>query len=640
VSVNIHVNSTPKHLRITPTMVDDFLIDPVLGVYVVFGVKLDVFQAVALRLMWWCPDFLDSSGFGTGKSLRFYLFWNLRAVIVGDQHLLVYYQTFSVMQRIFWQYYQQFNSRTAPLFAAQLGKLDVEGEKDGKDNTRGPACYIQHFKNESMMIAPAPNWIQDAKGQAGLTVNGAGVDEFTKVEAMARKDSTTSGINQQITGRVRRQQGCFNQNHPLWSNRRVFLATAETMSHPSYARKKNFDDQIAAGNPNYAVFTSCFKDFSNLRTERDIRVERGARGQPDRVMVTVGRAFRDQVPDWKTITDLARGGSRLTRAHFRREVLGLWARETAGLYSEAAMQRCVAAGMAQNLQPECTRNSSFPEVYYFNGIDPAPAQSARADDAGTVVLRARPKPGLGHPPTSSPADWLAEFVWAYRVRGEKKRRLDEGVVIAERPREFSGLIHRKHLAFNFTGLLMDPQGGGAAIWPEMNKSRQLIDLVEREVVPISTPDDVFAGNAARILLLFRREYLDQLWPTLPPGVDALYDAAHRAFEEAIEHGEVAFPLPFNERPKAETEGWSVEQQWALKNLDAVREQLQHIEVAMKEDGATLDLTRNGNRKFGSLKKKDLAYAAMFAYVRFLVWLKTGEMEYAREGEGEVGFYSY
>jgi len=32
------------------------------------GIKLDAFQAAALRIGWWVPNVIDESGFGTGKS--------------------------------------------------------------------------------------------------------------------------------------------------------------------------------------------------------------------------------------------------------------------------------------------------------------------------------------------------------------------------------------------------------------------------------------------------------------------------------------------------------------------------------------------------------------------------------------------
>ena len=659
ITVSGGLTRTARHLQVTPTMVDDFLIDPVMGAHVIFGIKLDVFQAVRQRLYWWTPDMIDSSGLGTGKSLSFFLFMNLRCTLIGDQHVCTYYQRFQSMKDIYWPYYDSFNASRAPIFAAQLGHRDMEGDVTGKDKSKGPACYQAFFKNESINFGPAPDWIRGATGQAGLTFNVVGVDEWTKVESMSKSGRVTnekgfvvSGIDQQVIGRVRRK--CYNQNHPLWCNHRLFLATAESLRHPSYENYRKHLAEAEAGNPGYAVFTSCFKDFSNLPTETDIRIEpcicKTGRIPPDntecplchgeaRVLTsTKGKSFRETIPDWKTLFNLHK---RYTHGHWMREGLGIWARETQGWYSENALNRCVEAGLGNGLEPECGRAESRPDLkdaFYFMGIDPAPAQGRKSDDGGLAVLRVRPRPGLATPPTSNVADWLAEFVWAYRVRGEVNKSDDAGVWQAQRTRDQAGIIHKKHRQFNLAGIMMDTQGGGLQIWPELNKTRQTIDGIEQECVPIAAVSDTSVGNAHFILMMFVRDSLAPLWPLLQPGVDSLYTAMHTAFQEAVEHGEVGFPLPFNERPRATTEGWGNEKEWALKNLDAARLQLCNVQAATLENGAW-DLTRNGAKKFSAAAgKKDLAYACVYAYVRFLLWLKMGELEFMHGDDGEAGVY--
>ena len=658
ITVSAGVARVARHLQITPTMVDDFLVDPVLGAYVILGLKLDVFQQARLRMMWWTPNVIDSSGFGTGKSLGVWAFLNLRAVIIGDQHLCVYYQTFQSAKDIFWPYYWTFDSRRAPIFEAQLGKLDAEGDTDGKDNAKGPACYKQYFKNESLVMAPAPNWFQDAKGQAGQTFNVVAVDEWTKVETMTKKASRVTnekgdavgGINQQIMGRVRRAS--WNQFHPLWGNHMVFLATAESVQHPGYRRYRNFLTAIKNGDPDYGLFSASFKDFSNTREERDIRIEncgcKTAGGEPagecpqcggdGRVLTaTLGKPIKEVVPNWKRIDSMKK---EFTRAHFLREVCGIWARETRGWYSEDALERCVAAGLANRLEPETQRNTALGEVHYFTGYDPAPAQKAGADDAAIVTMRARPRPGLGAPPTSNLSDWLCEFVWAYRMRGEVKRggEDDNGVLFASTTNQMSGRVHAVHRAFALTGLLMDPGGGGNLILPELNKGRQMINGIETHCTPIACTDDYTVSNAHLILNLFLRRDpgIQALWPLLT-GDDGLYEAMHVVFQEAVDHAVVNFPLPFKERPGETTKDWSREKRWALINLDEMRRQLVMIQAATHDDGSWA-LTKNVAKTFSAIGKKDLAYAGIFAYVRFLIWLKLGEFEFGREEEGEVGIY--
>jgi len=644
ITVSAGVTRTAKHLRITPTMVDDFLIDPVLGIYVIFGVKLDVFQAAATRITWWVPNVLDSSGFGTGKSFRIWLVSNLRGLLIPGQQIVAYYQTFQSVKDIYWANYQRFGSNRAPIFAAQLGRLDEEGATDGKDNTRGAACYKQFFKNDSCIFGPAPNWLQGAKGEAGRTFNVAMIDEWTKVETMTPKDTKLTGeggnliggIDQQIIGRVRAVS--FNQHHMLWGNHIIFTATAESTLHPAYQRVKQFQKEIEAGNPNYAMITGCFKDFSNVRTESNIRVvlADGHHGQHGHRQLTsrFGKPFKEVLPNWNTIKML-KGRS---RAHFQREGLGLWARDTKGFYAEDDLARCVAAGITAGTEVECTRNSKLAEVHYFDGIDAAPAQSKRADDGAKVVLRLRPRPGLGRLPTSVSSDWLFEYVWAYRVRGQRpKPGQEDAHFFAQRTGDWSGLIHLKHQHFNFDGIMMDSQGGGQLIWPELNKQVQRINGVEQAVTPIATVDDSSVGNAHLILCLFLREHCAVLWPILNPGVDSMYTAAHNAMRDMVSHAELLFPKAFNDRPASETDLWPVEQKWALKMLDEVRRQLCVVHVATKDNGE-YDLTRNNAYRFSAVGKKDLAYAALFALVRALIWLKAGELEFAAAGNDDPGIY--
>ena len=577
-----------------------------------------------MRIEWFVPNVIDESGFGTGKSLRLWALTNLRAALIEEQACCAYYQTFNAGQRIFWPYYHlRFGSHA--WFRAQLGQVDFEGDKDGKANTRGPACYIQHFKNGSQVMMPAPNWLQDAKSQAGLTLNWVVIDEWTKVETMAKKPARpgepylAGGINQQILGRLRGRN--FNQFHMLWGNHCIFSATAENTNHPSQARVDQFKKEVRRGNPNYAVISFNFKDASNLRSFS-------------------GKPFKDEIIDWNAIRNMK---TQFTRSHFLRECLGVRVRETAGFYSEAALARCVELGLAHGLQPEIGRSgvpgargqvSGFsgpdtphltPETFYFLGIDPAPAQRKTADEGAMAVLRVRPRPGLGAPPTNNLSDWLPEFVWAYRVTYKNPFT----------NRQWCGFIHKKHRQFGFAGICMDPQGGGQQIMTELNKTRQLVDGIETEVRPIASLEDTTVGDASFILNLFRGTDagISVIWPIVQ-GVDGLYDAAHSTFQQAIEHMECAFPPP---QPAEVFRDWPEEKVWAQNNLIAARNQLQAIQVATTEDGRW-DLTRHGARRFSALGKKDLAYACLYAWVRFMVWLKMNEQEFSGAEDGETGFY--
>lgn len=339
--MNILVPSTPKRLMITPTMTDDFLIDPVMGIKVIMGVNLDVFQRVRTRLFWWIPNVWDSSGFGTGKSFCVWCCHQLRAMLIPGQQIMAYHQTFGAGKAIYWENYDRIHH---PIFDAQKGSLDYEGKKDGKDNQAMPECWHQYYKSDSGIHMPAPGWLKKATGEAGKTFHRASIDEITKIDKMGKHDTKgfvveeAGGVDSQILGRLRAP--CFNQHHPLWGNGVIFTATAESPNHPSYRRyKQMFLDEIAKGNPEYAIFTASYKDFSMnpvlIRGEKDLR------------------PFKEVVPNWGTINRLKKT---LTKSHARREIYGQWARDTKGWYSEDSLERCVQQGVARDVQPELARN--------------------------------------------------------------------------------------------------------------------------------------------------------------------------------------------------------------------------------------------------------------------------------------------
>ena len=338
--MNILVPSIPKVLKITQTMSDDFLSDPVLAARVLLSIQFDAFQAAAFRLGWWVPNVIDESGFGTGKSLRLWALAQLRCMLIPDQWCYAYYQRFESGKQIFWPYYESAFARNK-FFRAQLGHLDVEGDKSGKDDTKGPACYIQHYKNDSQCMMGAPGWLQNAISQAGITISWALIDEWTKIETMGKKKDAVhnatgglaGGIDQQILGRLRRQ--CFNQHHPLWTWHTMFSATAESTNHPSQARINAFKHAVEKGDPDYAIISFSFKDASN-------RISHS------------GKTFKEQIIPWKTIQNMKKT---FTPSHFKRECLGIRSRETKGWYSEEDLQRCIAAGTASGLEPCLGRNN-------------------------------------------------------------------------------------------------------------------------------------------------------------------------------------------------------------------------------------------------------------------------------------------
>src|ERR1035437_7966882 len=174
-SLNILIPSIPRILKISPMMREHLLCDPVYAAQTLLSIKFDSFQAYAFRLGWWVPNVIDESGFGTGKSLRLWALAQLRCMLMEDQWCYAYYQRFQSGKDIFWAHYEEAFARNK-YFRAQLGHVDFDGDKEGKDITKGPACYIQHFRNGSRVMMGAPGWLQNAVSQAGITLSWALID--------------------------------------------------------------------------------------------------------------------------------------------------------------------------------------------------------------------------------------------------------------------------------------------------------------------------------------------------------------------------------------------------------------------------------------------------------------------------------
>jgi hypothetical protein len=550
-----------------------------MAAHAIFGVKLDEFQKVRLKQYVWIPRVLDSSGFSSFKTFTFWMAWNLRSILIEDNHSAVYYQNFNAGQQSFWQYYDKFR-RSAPFFNAQIGRMNLEmTSTEGRATNKGASCWKAFYRNGSQIYLPAPGFLQNnSASQASLRFNNIGIDEFTKAEATGSK-----GIDEQIMGRGTRE--AWNKHHPFWCNHQLFLATAEGTEHPAYERYQMFKRQVDAGNPEYALISFCFKDISDLPSQS-------------------GKTFKEALREDRVLSDMKQ---KQTKQRYLQEVLGCWSRSGKSWYSSDALDACVRRGREIGLRPLLSRaedTKDHDKVYYFLGADIAKGEGKKSDDGALVVLRAEPKGEA----QENVGDWDLRFVWAYRIR-----KADVG--------QWSGHIHWKDRAFKFTGICMDPGGGGIWIKDELAKEKQQFGDVQFTATPIITPDNntVMRSNPCLCMFGHGDDTILKKYEDIK-GMDNLTDAAHCEMQEVISRAIVAFPPPFYEIPREEREDWSQEKQDAANLLDTIRKQLLGIYVLTDEAGKAI-YTKHNARTFGSKGKKDFAYAAMMALVRFLVWLK-------------------
>lgn len=599
--MNIIVPSQSAIYRLPQSMIEDIIFDPSLAAKAIFNEDMDEFQKLRLREYVWTPEVEDSSGFSSFKTRTFFIAWVLRCILIENHVSGVYYQNFNSGQKNFWQYFTVYQQKSK-IFREQIGRLGLETDegdekKDKKGTLKGPSCWSCYFKNGSHLMMPAPGFLRESESQAGLRLNDLGLDEWTKSEAMG-----DNGINKQLIGRATRES--YNQDHPFWCNHFLFLATAEDYKHPAAARHKKYAKQVQTGDPYVSQFSFSFKDISDLP------------------MGDTGKSWKKTLRVNKTLKEMK---ANLSPTKYLQEVLGIWGYSGIGWYSEENLDGTVYLGQSRGLLPVCSRLQD--KVYghlettrYFMGVDPARAEGRKTDDGAMVVLRAIPK---GPNPEDRLSDWQLDYVWAYKVR-----RADVD--------QWSGLIHKKHLDFTFSGICMDHGGGGIWIKPKLAAIKQKIGDAEVECMPIATKDDISVTEADYCLILFIQgdDSIKKKWPSIK-GPDNLIDYSHTEFRDAMHHSHIAYPPAFKDIPNEVKAGWDEQRVWASKLLDLCRKQLAGIKVATEADGQFI-FTRNNAHLFDSKEKKDFGYAAVHAFVRFVVWLKCADEEHGLDDEQIAG----
>lgn len=317
--MQVHVPSLPKRLQLSEGMIADLIADPVMAAAVLMGAHLDVFQRYRLRMKWWVPYVVDSSGFTSGKTEENFIYANLRALLIPDHEIGIYYPRFQTGKDTFWPKFYGYRQRH-PLFRAQLGNEDIDKES----GSEGAACFKMYYQNGNKLLMPAPDFMKKAAGQASLRFNTMIIEEYTQVDD---SEKGRAAIDEQLSGRNTRAS--YNKNHPIWCNHMKFTAPARTKGHPSFRRPKAHEAEQRKGNVDYAHLQAiCYKDYSDLPT-------------PD------GRSFK-QFREDKVIHQRMKA---MDSAAVLGDIFGVWAFNGKGLYTEEALNRCVRLAIEEGLEP-------------------------------------------------------------------------------------------------------------------------------------------------------------------------------------------------------------------------------------------------------------------------------------------------
>lgn len=547
-------------LRVPVRLFKSFLFDPVMAAKVLMGWELDTFQQVRLRIYWWTPFVIDSSGVSSGKTAVQFVYANLRAILIPDQVVGVYLPNFQVGKDEFWQlFYDTINRH--PTFADQLvldrGRL---GER------KGQGTWSMEYKCRSRLMLPAPGFLNDSRNQASRNFNTLIIDEYLRAMEMGE------GVEKQLVDRARRAS--YNQHHPIWGNHIKFLGHAETPSHKGYRLVRAYKEERRNGSARYALVSFCYKDWS-----------------PEKAKKYLPREVIRQ----RKVT--------LTRDQFRRQWLGLWGSDGDGYYPEVFLNRC----KRRDLRPLGGR--AHADDFYFFGQDTAAGKGVKSDFSAIAVLRARKVRTAAEATFSfSGSHWHLSFVYSRAVRGRNARQL-------------SGWFYHLHQRFGFSWGVMDPGGGGTWVYDAMQEEEQEIEGRAVRVVPVCTRDDQLQMAKQPIITWAkaRSELAHIIAPQWLTGPEGLLDAMHRRYQEAWVAQQIHVPADPDDYSPAELKTMTPIELEALKGLERMRRELENVRVKVEKDGSK-KTSAKGFSMFESRQKKDAAYTGLYAFHAFLVWL--------------------
>jgi hypothetical protein len=572
--------------KLSAMMVDDFIHDPILAVRCIFGKllpPLTPYQQARLWAMWTKTYMIDSSGYGTGKSMCIAIIAMLRCILAPDRVVGVLNKTAEQARLLFKDYIDPWSKRSRFL-RTQI----AFGMRGGLAIVHGSESHEVKFKNGSICRA--------------MTANPGG--EFQNIKTQSWSDGMFDewtayafgeAFDKWVIGRVRKPvpQG-YDPHHPAYRQHFFFCGTPMDTDHPCFPRVEEYRRGMAEKPEDFAVMSW---NHSHIPTDGVFN--------PYRVALQ------------SSLLDMAR---RLSPDSQEREIMGRWTTVGSSWYTMGAIRKCAEDSHAA---PILLAQEPGDAWTYFIGVDvargglhltlPEHRSMSGGDDAAFSVWRSNRNPGVPD-----------QHVMSWRIHGIESRQM-------------SAVLHRANIAFNPMFIVLDPGGGGIEIRDNLRSPEQDDGKERFQVQPIATMDDPGAGtSAARKLVLFSRA--DDRWGMV--GVQTKWETdlnnrMHQDFQAAIIKGLVAFPSPWPEMPM----GIGARELRTMLNLsvgmslpDKARAeawlallQLANIRREVTRDGL-LKLDREGQPTFGSKFKKDAAYALAYGFMGCWLWRRMQEMQ--------------
>lgn len=564
-------------LEIPANLARKLIGDPVMAAEVIMGAKLDTFQATRLRMQWFTPWFMDHSGVSTGKTdVNSFIFAFLRVILLPNppdmdpRIVSVYYQSMGLAAETFIPKIDKYANKSE-LFLKQI-KLQ-HGRKLFREMK---GCWLIEGRAGWRVELPAGDFMKDSQNQASKRFNDLVIDECPMIDGSGSK-----GINKQLLQRNTLE--CFNPNHPVWCNHTAFLGHAEDPAHPYYKRYVKLRKAVRSGSQVHGYMTSSYRDYRGEFYKRY--------GQD------IARKAEDQ-----------RKGD-LDEAEAAQVLDGLWKRGAKGWYGTTLRDSIERL----DLRPQFRRRDAG--TIYTLGNDFADGIGGNTDMVSGTVTAATPVPKELLTPEFSRLGikevhgipWLVRPVFGYSIQPE-----DSGILAA--------LIHRLHLLFNFSRIVLDGRGGGASVYRELVKDTQVIDGKPVRVRGLCAAEHQAQYQEAESIVCFfsrgdsvMRAHMGEHYMKDSSGMN---EFAHAALRMAMRRGEYAWPARAETREKAGLglAGLMAEECEVLAQLEGILGQFANIAVKVGPDQMPLKSEAGFKRFTKSGGKTDGAMGALYSHV--------------------------
>ncbi len=539
--------------------------DPVKAGKILMDAELDNFQAVRLKYWWGVPNVLDHSGISTGKTQVILVFGFLRLLLLplygkdGGRVVAVYFPSQGTVE-----------TEVLPRVENYIKNCDrfrqqIKRQHGGKFYKELRNTFWIETVDGGRFEFPAGNFLKDAETAASRRFNDLICDETPIIDTMGE------GIDNQLNQRATKR--CFNPDHPIHANHRIYLGHAESPDHPYHKRLKDFKKAIRKGSQNHVIFTSSYEDFS----EKFYKYKRE--------------------PELQAANDALR----LDPAVHAQIYHGLWKKGTIGLYHETLRDSIIRPSM----RPHLRRMDD--ETMYYLGWDTSSGDGDTNDLNAGVVTAATPIPYI---PDMLPG-YITDGERAWFVRAVFAILIAPGADVDQK----SGLIHLLNLRFGFSGIMLDNRGGGTEVSQKMRESRQFINGEWREVVGLC------------------REHEQGVWPQASPIVNVFdrgdplirpwfgekfisdnsgpIDYAHREMTSLMRRGNIAWTPKLSELPTGDLNLLSQEEREAMLDLEKCLAQFGNIGLRMNAK-KQIAYSEKGFRQFSNKGKKDGAMASIYS----------------------------